>query len=295
MSRKYLHNFKVYCTAFLLALIFTGCDGMRNEESLKICFIRNGDVWVMNEDGSHLKQLTFTGNNEWPSWSSDGKYIVYEGLAGGHNEIFLMNNDGSNNRQLTLSGTDENCYCPTWMPDRNLIVYNRYVSSSTISYIGIMDTNGNIIQEYSLGPIGAKLDSLSVSYDNTMAAYLWGPPYIGILDFKNNSPNTTFISPTNSSVSWLPQKKILTYRQPSSNNILNRNIEEASPITILTGVPYPLTYGGLSWSPSGQVLCFTSGEMGLEGIYVYNFDAHELKRITSNINDKHPCFMGKPR
>ncbi len=61
------------------------------------------DVWVMNADGSGRRNLTAGNNvNDWgPSWSPDGKTIVF--LSGLENvyDLHLMNADGTNVRRLT--------------------------------------------------------------------------------------------------------------------------------------------------------------------------------------------------
>ena len=64
---------------------------------------REWDVWVMNADGDARRNLTL-GNkvNDWgPSWSPDGKTIVF--LSGLDNvyDLHLMNADGTNVRRLT--------------------------------------------------------------------------------------------------------------------------------------------------------------------------------------------------
>jgi Tol biopolymer transport system component len=64
---------------------------------------REWDVWVMNADGAGRRNLT-KGNkvNDWaPSWSPDGKTIVF--LSGLDNvyDIYAMDADGTNVRRLT--------------------------------------------------------------------------------------------------------------------------------------------------------------------------------------------------
>jgi TolB protein len=61
------------------------------------------DVWVMTAEGDSRRNLTAgNGMNDWaPSWSPDGKTILF--LSGTNNtyDIFLMNADGTNRRRLT--------------------------------------------------------------------------------------------------------------------------------------------------------------------------------------------------
>jgi len=46
----------------------------------QIAFVQDGDVWVMNYDGSGLRQLAqIEGDEVWPVWSPDGKWIACVG------------------------------------------------------------------------------------------------------------------------------------------------------------------------------------------------------------------------
>ncbi|MHC4345541.1 MAG: M56 family metallopeptidase, partial [Planctomycetota bacterium] len=59
---------------------------------------RNNDIWVVNADGSGLRQLTSgRGARSQPQWSPDGTQIAFVDV----DEIWLMNADGSNQRVLT--------------------------------------------------------------------------------------------------------------------------------------------------------------------------------------------------
>ncbi len=58
-------------------------------------------IFVMNSDGSDLKQLTTTGA-EYPTWPHDSKYILYTDVRQQYGRLFIMNADGSDKRQLTF-------------------------------------------------------------------------------------------------------------------------------------------------------------------------------------------------
>jgi TolB protein len=61
------------------------------------------DVWVMNADGSGRRNLT-AGNkvNDWgPSWSPDGKTIVFVSGLENVYDIYVMNADGTDRRRIT--------------------------------------------------------------------------------------------------------------------------------------------------------------------------------------------------
>jgi Tol biopolymer transport system component/serine/threonine protein kinase len=51
----------------------------------------NYDIWVMNADGSVLRQLTFSaGHNTEPAWTPDGRRLVFQSTRDFNPEIYIM-------------------------------------------------------------------------------------------------------------------------------------------------------------------------------------------------------------
>lgn len=79
----------------------------------KIVFERSDRIWIMNFDGTGQKQLTYTGNDSYPSLSPDGKYVVFVRLTvqpgdettSEHqpqtSQLYLIGSDGKNVKRLT--------------------------------------------------------------------------------------------------------------------------------------------------------------------------------------------------
>lgn len=63
------------------------------------------DVWVMDADGSDAKNLTeaHVGNDGYPSFSPDGKWIAFDSDRDGQNEVYVMETDGGDVRRITTS------------------------------------------------------------------------------------------------------------------------------------------------------------------------------------------------
>jgi hypothetical protein len=128
----------------------------------------NGQIFVMNKDGTGKKQLTFTTGfydtekirkenpgqyiidpastiyfyNEFPSWSPDGAKIAFKSFRDYVSGIFLMNSDGSNVINLTKNFPDATYSSPIWSPDGAKIAF---ISHSILeNRINIIDTTGKV-------------------------------------------------------------------------------------------------------------------------------------------------------
>jgi TolB protein len=76
----------------------------------------NDEIYVINADGSNLRRLT-SNTWEWdkhPSWSPDGKQIVFwSNRDTGRRQLWIMNADGSNQRLLLSSPYND--WDPIWV------------------------------------------------------------------------------------------------------------------------------------------------------------------------------------
>ncbi len=110
-------------------------------------------IFVMNVDGSKLKQLTFTveknyydigfprGGNCNPVWSPNSSRIAYVSLENTTPDIFIINSNGSGNKRLTDSQLRDESPC--WTKDGNYILFssNRDINAGGHE-IYIMRTDG---------------------------------------------------------------------------------------------------------------------------------------------------------
>ena len=81
-----------------------------------------GQVWVINADGTKSTQLTEDPthrNSDDPSWSPDGKKILFSTGRSGRNELWMMDADGSNERKLSDIDASPFPGRATWQPLRD--------------------------------------------------------------------------------------------------------------------------------------------------------------------------------
>jgi len=82
--------------------------------------------------------------DEYPSWSPDGKTVLFYSDVCGDREIFSIRSDGKKLKRLTKSpGVDED---PDWSPDGKKIVFKSARGSNVSSNIFVMQANGSRVR-----------------------------------------------------------------------------------------------------------------------------------------------------
>ena len=115
----------------------------------------NPEIYVMDTDGGNLRRLTnHPGWDFSPSWSPDGKRIVFESDRDNdrdHNiDIYVMDADGGNQQKLTNHRAWDSS--PSWSPDSQRIVFHSKRDGNYEIYV--MDTDGGNLQNLTNHPGG---------------------------------------------------------------------------------------------------------------------------------------------
>ena len=117
-----------------------------------------GDIAIINSDGSHLEVLTDgKGNYGFPSWSPDGKKIVYRGATDSIKGLFIVDVETKKITKLTTNSHDN---FPGWSPKGDLIAFT-----------GKREGNYDI---YTIKPDGSDLKRLTTDPGNE-AHSVWSP------------------------------------------------------------------------------------------------------------------------
>jgi Tol biopolymer transport system component len=109
-------------------------------------------VWTMAPDGSDQRRLAT--QSEQPTWSPDGRRIVFASArdhAGQHmvgednvswnRQLYVMNGDGSDQRRLITTGSDDEH--PSWAPGGDVIAYQTDTRQKDQTTLALVNADGS--------------------------------------------------------------------------------------------------------------------------------------------------------
>ena len=125
----------------LIAILFSGCLFLSSTSVVdaKIVCEIDGDIYVMEDDGTQRRRLTQTTaptRDIYPRWSPDGDRIVFVRYMEQNqrsSELFLMNANGTNVQRLTDNNVGDNY--PSWSPDGKKIAFRSSRSGNREVYV----------------------------------------------------------------------------------------------------------------------------------------------------------------
>ena len=111
----------------------------------------NREIYVMDADGRNQLNLTNNRSNDWsPSWSPDGKRIVFTVSDENGTEIYVMDADGRN--QLNLTNNRSNDRWSSWSPNGKRIAFASDRDRPPDFDIYVMDADGGNPQNLTNNP-----------------------------------------------------------------------------------------------------------------------------------------------
>ena len=148
----------------------------------RIAFVRAGDVWVQNTDGSGLRRVTRTAAlEETPDWSPDGT-LVYASRRGGSFELWLQRPDGPARRLTRVAEAWQEDRSPSWSPDGRSIAFSSTRSGFFNAELYLVRADGTGLRRLTRTP-----GSEDVHGDDGMPS--WRPDGRGLVFVSNRDRN----------------------------------------------------------------------------------------------------------
>jgi hypothetical protein len=244
----------------LLPLIPYGADilGHYSPDGTRVAFSSNADgnpeVYVMNADGSGVKQLTDNSAIDWnPSWSPDGKRIAFTSNRDGDFDVYAMDADGSNVTNLTNgwgSTSEDNAH---WSPDGRWIAFDSEVYGNWS--VWVTDPAGQGRQQVTTGGVSEWFDSWAPDGKAFLVdSNLRGDDDIYRYSFDTNDPAMSFA-----------------------------NADRYGPTVVGDD---PFSQGAAVYSPDGTKIAFSDNADGHLQVYVMNADGTGVEQLTHGKLDR---------
>ena len=116
-------------------------DFSRDGRLVAFVLFATQDIYVMNSDGSSVRQLTFTNNNFDPAVSPDGTKVAFASDRNNNTDIYVVNIDGTNLVRATTSQFIDSR--PSFSPDGTRLVFDSNRNSPIgLTNLYLVNTDG---------------------------------------------------------------------------------------------------------------------------------------------------------
>jgi serine/threonine protein kinase len=256
------------------------------------------NIWVINVDGSGLKQLTdLTDGACQPEWSPDGKKLVYVSPCDDDSDyylgtgLFMINADGSGDPELLMTAHVGD-YDPAWSPDGNYIAFTSLRRQGQMPSIYILDLADKSVVRL-VDPGDLPNTQAAWSPDGKEIAFTRSSTHVYIMSIDGKrldlASKVEDLSVQNSEADWSPDGKVMVLTQ-STAGVSGAPWLATLSLDNIPKVPDPFKFGvprsEAQYSPDGAWLVYQAWQKSDDkDIFIMIANGAEPQPVTSGPDD----------
>jgi Tol biopolymer transport system component len=259
-----------------------------NGACFRVCHV---EIFVVNADGSELRNLTGKAGGGVPAWSPDGRQIAFSRDIGFNPKLYVMNADGSGQRRVTKDPID--VWGASWSPDGQRLTFASGVQGIGNVWVYVVNVDGSSQQQLTRdwgqdpvwSPDGQRIAFMNYRDERPSGGLRWQKVMYVMNADGSERQTLTWLSNRDGSYSWSPDGRRIAFVSDRDGNdeVYVINVD-GSGLRNLTRSP--ARDGHPVWSPDGRTIAFVSSRGGNRDIYVLNADGSRLRNLTRNLDQK---------
>lgn len=249
-------------------------------------------IFVAASDGTNRRQLTFLGQSAFPSWSRDGKRIVFSSNRTGRMEIFVMNSDGSAQTMIGTSAPGEKVV-PQLSADGSLIAFAAVDPAIGHPEIWIMSVAGEnprrltVTPKATSGPTWSLFPRFSPDARQLLyASTVTGSTQIWIMNVDGTHQRQLTFGlgpefPDANAPNWSPNGDHIVFWsgfETEHGEVWSADPDGGNPRQ-LTNQPGTISSDNPVWSPDGRFILFDTNRAGRAEIWIMDENGSNQRRL----------------
>ncbi len=265
----------------------------------KVVFVYAGNLWIVSENGGIARQLTYSPGDElFPRFSPDGKYIAFSGSFEGNFDLYLISTEGGIPKRLTYH-PDSDRLVDWYLDGKHLLFLSRRNSwkERFARYFKISIDGGfpELLPLPKGGLASFSPDGTKIAYNRIDRDFRHWKRYMGgmaqdisIYDLKNNIyKKITHYKGTDHFPMWYKNKIFFCSDRDGRENIYYYNLKNGKIKQVTHFKEYDVTWPAIG----GNKIVFENGG----DIYLLNLKNLKYKKLNIVVNDegvyKRPHFV----
>ncbi|MFB0519066.1 MAG: PDZ domain-containing protein [Acidobacteriota bacterium] len=236
----------VICAALLVAEDETLLLRHPTINGKDVVFVYGGDLWTVPSDGGEARRLTtHPGQELWPKYSPDGRYIAFTGQYDGNTDVFVIPAEGGAPKRLTYHPDSD--WVEGWTPDGKRVVF----VSGRYSY-------SRFFKLYSVGIGGGLPEALPM-------------PMVYLASYSPDGKQIAYTPLANAFNTWKQYRGgrttpiwLFNFADNSIKEIPHQNASDTFPMWI------------------GDTVYFLSDREGTMNLFSYDTKSEQVKRLTNH-------------